>query len=96
MAKSEKRKDSDSGVQKQLEGSLVTEYEKRTGLYGIHNTSKVWLNSSTYIVPGIYSEEHKIIGEVHAHAQKLKSAQKDKLASDILKMVLFEKTNTEL
>ncbi len=35
MAKSEKRKDSDSSVQKQLEGLLVTEYEKRTGFYGI-------------------------------------------------------------
>ncbi len=91
MAKSEKRKDSDSSVQKQLEGLLVTEYEKRTGFHGIHNTSKVWLNPSTYIVPDIYSEENKIIGEVHAHTQKLKSAQKDKLASDILKMVLFEK-----
>lgn len=31
MSKSEKRKDSDSSVQKQLEISLVTEYEKRTG-----------------------------------------------------------------
>lgn len=40
MSKSEKRKDSDSSVQKQLEGSLITEYEKRTGFYGIHNTSK--------------------------------------------------------
>lgn len=57
MAKSEKRKNSDSSVQKQLEGSLVTEYEKRTGFYVIHNTSKVWLNSSTYIVPDIYSED---------------------------------------
>ncbi len=91
MAKSEKRKDSDSSVQKQLEGVLVTKYEKQTGFHGIHNTNKVWINSSTYIVPDIYSEEHRIIGEVHAHTQRLKSAQKDKLASDILKMILFEK-----
>ncbi len=91
MTKSGKRKDSDSSVQKQLEGILVAEYEKKSGFYGIHNTSKVWLNPTTYIVPDIYSEEHKLIGEVHAHTQKLKSAQKDKLAADILKMVLFEK-----
>ena len=43
MAQSEKRKDSDSSVQKQLEGLFVTEYEKRTGFYGIHNTSKVYV-----------------------------------------------------
>ena len=91
MSISKKRKDSDSSVQKKIESILVDEYENKTGYLGIHNTSKVWLNSSTYIVPDIYSEEQMIIGEVHAHMQKLKSAQKDKLASDILKMILFEK-----
>ena len=91
MTINKKRKESDSSVQKMLESTLVAAYEKQTGFTGIHNTSKVWLNTSTFIVPDIYSEEHKIIGEVHAHTQKLKSAQKDKLASDILKMILFEK-----
>ena len=86
-----KRSDSDSSVQTRLEDYLVDEYEKSHGFSGIHNADKIWLNPSTYIVPDIYSEKHQIIGEVHVHTKKLRSAQKDKLASDILKMVLFEK-----
>ena len=88
---SNKRIDSNSFVQTRLEDYLVGEYEKRHNLCGIHNTGKIWLNPSTYIVPDIYSEKHRIIGEVHVHTKKLRSAQKDKLASDILKMILFEK-----
>lgn len=88
---SNKRIDSNSFVQTLLEDYLIGEYEKRHGFRGIHNTDKIWLNPSTYIVPDIYSEKHRIIGEVHVHTKKLRSAQKDKLASDILKMVLFEK-----
>ena len=46
------------------------------------------------IVPDFYSEENHIIGEVHSHLGKLKPAQKHKVASDILKMILFDRDNS--
>ena len=45
------------------------------------------------IRPDFYSSENKIIGEIHAHIGRLKGSQPDKIASDVLKMVLYEKVN---
>lgn len=45
------------------------------------------------IKPDFYSKKHKIIGEIHAHLGKLKPAQKDKIAADILKMHLYDPDN---
>ena len=46
--------------------------------------------SGIKIVPDFYSEEKRIFGEIHAHIGRLKGGQPDKIASDILKMLLFE------
>ena len=48
-------------------------------------------NEYTYIQPDFYSEGHRIIGEIFAHIGKPKKAQDNKIANDILKMLLFEK-----
>ena len=45
----------------------------------------------TYIQPDIYSEEHCVVGEIFAHVGKPKKAQDNKIANDILKMLLLEK-----
>ena len=45
------------------------------------------------IKPDFYSKKHKIIGEIHVHLGKLKPAQKDKIAADILKMHLYDPDN---
>lgn len=49
--------------------------------------------SGIKIVPDFYSEEKRIIGEIHTHMGKLKGGQPDKIASDILKMTLFEEVH---
>ena len=48
-------------------------------------------NEYTYIQPDFYSAEHCIIGEIFAHIGKPKKAQDNKIANDILKMLLLEK-----
>jgi hypothetical protein len=48
-------------------------------------------NKYTYIKPDFYSAEHHIIGEIFAHIGKPKKAQDNKIANDILKMLLLEK-----
>ena len=48
-------------------------------------------NQKVFIKPDFYSKEHHVIGEIHVHAGRLKGGQPDKIASDILKMLLHDK-----
>ena len=48
-------------------------------------------NAFTYIQPDFYSEEGLIIGEIFSHIGKNKPAQNNKIANDVLKMLLLEK-----
>ena len=48
-------------------------------------------NQYTYIQPDFYSADKLIIGEIFAHIGKPKKAQDNKIANDILKMLLLEK-----
>ena len=48
-------------------------------------------DSPTCIKPDIFSDEHRIIGEIHVHAGRLIGSQSDKVAGDILKMLLYDK-----
>ena len=59
----------------------------------LEKNRKIYLadNAFTYIQPDFYSEESKIIGEIFAHIGKPKKAQDNKIANDILKMLLLEK-----
>ena len=41
--------------------------------------------------PDLYSEDKYIVGEIFAHIGKPKKAQDNKIANDILKMLLLEK-----
>ena len=43
------------------------------------------------IVPDFFSEATHVIGEIYAHMGKLRGSQGDKIAADILKMLLYEK-----
>ena len=45
-------------------------------------------NAFTYMQPDFYSEEQLIVGEIFAHIGKPKKAQDNKVANDILKMLL--------
>lgn len=49
------------------------------------------LVGKTYMQPDFYSKEEGIIGEIFAHIGKPKKGQDNKIANDILKMLLLEK-----
>ena len=67
-----------------VEKVLNVQLEKNPKLYLANN-------EYTYIQPDFYSAEHCIIGEIFAHIGKPKKAQDNKIANDILKMLLLEK-----
>lgn len=48
-------------------------------------------NAFTYMQPDFYSAEQSIVGEIFAHIGKPKKAQDNKIANDILKMLLLDK-----
>lgn len=66
--------------------------EKRLQM-NLEHDSKIYLadNPFTYIQPDFYSEEYCIVGEIFSHIGKPKKAQNNKIANDILKMLLLEK-----
>ena len=59
----------------------------------LENNKKIFLadNVFTYIQPDFYSESELVVGEIFAHIGKPKKAQDNKIANDILKMLLLEK-----
>ena len=67
-----------------VEKALRIQLEKNPKLYLANN-------EYTYIQPDFYSAEHCIVGEIFAHIGKPKKAQDNKIANDILKMLLLEK-----
>ncbi len=46
---------------------------------------------ATFMQPDFYSRKNAIIGEIFSHIGKPKKAQDNKIANDILKMLLLEK-----
>jgi hypothetical protein len=48
---------------------------------------------TVYIKPDFYSEEKRIVGEIHTHKGRLKPAQRHKVAGDVLKMLLLDKVH---
>ena len=88
-----KYSDSKSDVQAEIEAIMLRKIKKELCDDTIVKPDSLPLDTSgtVYISPDFYSEENKIIGEIHAHIGRLKGAQPDKIASDVLKMLLFEK-----
>ena len=87
----EKNKSS-SEEQMIAEHYILEAIEKRLQIALEHN-SKIYLadNPFTYIQPDFYSEEYCIVGEIFSHIGKPKKAQNNKIANDIMKMLLLEK-----
>jgi len=88
-----KYSDSKSDVQAEIEAIMLRKIKKELCDDTIVKPDSLPLDTggTVYISPDFYSEENKIIGEIHAHIGRLKGAQPDKIASDVLKMLLFEK-----
>lgn len=83
---------SSSHVQMQAENLIFQRVEELLEIRFERN-KKIYLadNAFTYMQPDFYSEEHRIVGEIFAHIGKPKKAQDNKIANDILKMLLLEK-----
>lgn len=60
----------------------------------LERNPKIFLadNVFTYMQPDFYSTTDNVVGEIFAHIGKPKKAQDNKIANDILKMLLLEKT----
>lgn len=83
---------SSSVEQMQAEDIIFALTEKMLGAT-LEKNKKIFLadNAFTYIQPDFYSEESLIVGEIFAHIGKPKKAQDNKIANDVLKMLLLEK-----
>lgn len=57
----------------------------------LKRNERVVLAEGVHIVPDLYSEKDRIVGEVFAHIGSLKVGQQHKISQDILKMLLLEK-----
>ena len=83
---------SSSIEQMQAEDIIFALTEKMLGAT-LEKNKKIFLadNAFTYIQPDFYSAESLIVGEIFAHIGKPKKAQDNKIANDVLKMLLLEK-----
>ena len=83
---------SSAHVQMQAEEVLFHKVEDLLNVK-LDKNKKIFMadNAFTYIQPDFYSEQDCIIGEIFAHIGKPKKAQDNKIANDILKMLLLEK-----
>ena len=84
---------SSSHVQRQAEDVIFQKVQEL--LYTeLERNKKIYLadNAFTYMQPDFYSEERRIVGEIFAHIGKPKKAQDNKIANDILKMLLLERS----
>ncbi len=79
-------KDSDSYVQKEIEKTVL----KKIGL----KPETIFIENVKFCFDG-FSDEKKVIAEIYAGIENLKSAQRQKISQDILKMILFEKLKGE-
>lgn len=57
----------------------------------LKRNERVVLTEGVHIVPDLYSEKDRIVGEIFAHIGFLKVGQQHKISQDILKMLLLEK-----
>ena len=83
---------SSSHVQLQAEKELFLLIQAQLGIPLESNPVLPLANNGvTFIQPDFFSEAHCVVGEIFAHVGKPKKAQDNKIAHDILKMLLLEK-----
>lgn len=81
---------SKSDEQQKAEISIGNLVEKEI-FCSLKRNEKVDLTEGVHIVPDLYSEQDRIVGEIFAHIGSLKVGQQHKISQDILKMLLLEK-----
>lgn len=81
---------SKSDEQQKAEISIGNCVEKELSC-SLKRNERVVLTEGVQIVPDLYSEKDRIVGEIFAHIGSLKVGQQHKISQDILKMLLLEK-----
>ncbi|MGX8705531.1 MAG: hypothetical protein ACSW8J_03035 [bacterium] len=85
---------SSSVEQMRAEEEIFEHLSNSTGISDLENNHDLPLgDDGIFIRPDIYSKSERIIGEIHAHIGRLKSSQLHKIAADLLKMLLYDKTS---
>lgn len=89
----EKRYLPDLKVQREAEEIIFENIKSKLKCNDLQSNVRILISkeNNIWICPDFYSERKYIIGEIHTHLGKLKSAQLHKIEGDILKMLLFEK-----
>ena len=87
--------DGNSSMQQEIEKSILKRLKMELNVDELESNRSLPLpgEPGVRIRPDFYSEQHKIIGEIHSHLGKLKPAQQKKVAADILKLHLFDPDN---
>lgn len=85
----------DSSTQQEIENDLFKAFCEKYHYDTLEKNPTIYLNEekTVYIKPDFYSEEKRIVGEIHTHKGRLKPAQRHKVAGDILKMLLLDKVH---
>lgn len=83
---------SSSVEQMYAESEIFSIVEEKLNLT-LERNPKLYLSNDNqiHIEPDFYSEKDLIIGEIFAHIGKSRKAQSNKIANDILKMLLLDK-----
>lgn len=81
---------SSSAEQQMAEELVFYNLERKLGIR-LERNKHIYLANNVHIEPDFYSEVESIIGEIFVHIGKPKKAQNNKIANDILKMILLEK-----
>jgi len=85
---------SDSLAQRKAETALLLELDRHLG-FAVHG-ERVDLGNGCHVnVDGI-NREHRFLCEIFSRIGKLQAAQVEKVASDILKLTLLERTRRSL
>ena len=85
-------KKSSSIEQVKAEDIIFSLVERKLGVVLEKNPILYFSNNKySYIQPDFYSAQEQIVGEIFAHVGKPKKAQNNKIANDILKMLLLDK-----
>lgn len=84
------RSEQSNSFEQQMAEQIIFEKVQNWLNKNLKENAKV-LVGKTYMQPDFYSKEDGIIGEIFAHIGKPKKGQDNKVANDILKMLLLEK-----
>ena len=86
-------KNSRSDAQQQAERIIFEYIRDWLNVQDLKSNPVIKLTDAAYprIEPDFYSEKHHIVGEIFAHIGIPKRGQHNKIANDVLKMLLFDK-----